>query len=73
MKVTEMERGDCSEDSRSTEYKYSNVTYCDQWSHKNLIQNSTKKPQWEVKNEQKKYVDIMVKVLEEPNILANTH
>jgi hypothetical protein len=49
--VTEMERGNCSEDSGSTEHKYQNVTYSNQWSDKNLIQNSTKKPQWEAKNE----------------------
>jgi hypothetical protein len=30
VKVTEMERGDCSEDRRSTEYKYQNVTYYNQ-------------------------------------------
>jgi hypothetical protein len=27
--VTEMERGDCSEYSRSTKYKYQNLTYFD--------------------------------------------
>jgi hypothetical protein len=30
VKVTEMERGNCSEDSGSTEHKYQNVTYSNQ-------------------------------------------